>query len=69
MDSIERQSKKTQVEIYLSVATDSKVEIGGNNTIDSINTLRDIQKQNSMVSGHEIYQANQNGNIETQFGV
>jgi hypothetical protein len=69
VDSIERQSKKTQVEIYLSVATDSKVEIGGNNTIDSINTLRDIQKQNSMVSGHEIYQANQNGNIETQFGV
>ncbi|RLA72806.1 MAG: hypothetical protein DRG78_23370 [Epsilonproteobacteria bacterium] len=69
VDHVERQSKKTQVEIYLAVATDSKVEIGGNDTIDSINTLRDIQKQNNAVAGHETYKANQNGNIETQFGV
>lgn len=61
VDQLERQSKKTQVEIYLSVATDSKVEIGGNSTIDSINILKDVQKQNNSVAAYATYQENQNG--------
>ena len=60
VDQLERQSRKTQVEIYLSVATDSKVEIGGNNTIDSINILKDVQKQNNSVAAYATYQENQN---------
>lgn len=58
---IEHQSKKSQVEIYLSVATDSKVE--SNDTMNSINTLRDVQKQNNAVAAYATYQENQ-GNVK-----
>jgi hypothetical protein len=68
VNQLEHQSKKTQVEIYLSVAADSKVEVGGSNTIDSLNTLRDVQKQNNTVAAYATYQENQNGNMASQLG-
>lgn len=69
VNQLEHQSKKTQVEIYLSVAAESKVEVGGNETIDSLNTLRDVQKQNNAVAAYASYQENQNGNMASQLGV
>jgi len=69
VNDLEKQSKKTQVEIYLSVATDSKVELGGNSTIDSLNILRDVQKQNNSVAAYATYQENQNGDMPSQLGV
>jgi len=49
------ESKKSQVEIYLSVATEDNVSIQ-NNTINSLETYRDIQRQNNAV---QAYAANQ----------
>ena len=69
VNDLEKQSKKTQVEIYLSVATDSKVELGGNSTIDSLNILRDVQKQNNSVAAYATYQENQNGDMPSHLGV
>ena len=57
---IDHQSKKSQVEIYLSVAQDNKVE--SNDTLDAINTLRDVQKQNNTVAAYATYKENQ-GNV------
>ena len=61
VNQIEQQSKKTQVEIYLSV--------GDNDTIDSLNTLRDVQKQNNDVAAHATYKENQNNDMESNLGV
>lgn len=69
VDRIEHQSKKTQVEIYLSVATDSNVELAGNSTVDSLKTLRDVQKQNNTVEAYATYQENQKESITSQLGV
>lgn len=55
------QSKKSQVEIYLAVATDGNVEVGSNNdTVSIIESLRDVQKQNNAVAAYATYQENQN---------
>ena len=59
-DYIAHQSKQSQVEIYLSVATDSDVDLG-NSTANVIETLRDVQKQNDAVEAYAKYQENQNG--------
>jgi len=48
-------SKKSQVEIYLSVATDGKVS-QDNATADVISELRDVQKQNNAVQAYATYQ-------------
>ena len=55
------QSKKSQVEIYLSVATDSKVEIGGSDaaTVSVLESLRQTQKENNIVQAYAQYQENQ----------
>ena len=58
-DSLARQSKKSQVEIYLSVATDNKVELGNDSTASIIESLRDVQKQNNEVAAYATYQENQ----------
>jgi len=55
---VSHQSKQTQVEIYLSVATGSDAPIG-NDTISTLETLRDIQKQNNQVQAYASYQENQ----------
>ncbi len=60
-DYIAHQSKKSQVEIYLSVATDDKVSLGDNDTASIIETLRDVQKQNNAVEAYATYQENQKG--------
>jgi len=60
-DYLAHKSKQSQVEIYLSVATDSKVELGTNgDTASIIESLRDVQKQNNAVAAYATYQENQN---------
>jgi trehalose/maltose hydrolase-like predicted phosphorylase len=53
------QSKKSQVEIYMSVATDSDVNLENNTTSSVIETLRETQKQNQAVQAYATYQQNQ----------
>jgi len=54
-------SKKSQVEIYLAVATDGKSS-SDNTTADVISNLRDVQKQNNAVQAYAAYQeAQKNG--------
>ena len=60
VDYVAYRSKKSQVEIYLSVATDSDVDLG-NDLTDTLEYLRDIQKQNNAVEAYAQYQENQNG--------
>ena len=60
VDYLGAKSKQSQVEIYLSVATDSDVDLG-NSTAKVIETLRDVQKQNETVEAYAKYQENQNG--------
>lgn len=47
------QSVKTQVEIYLSVATDSDVDFNSDSNL--IEILSDIKKQNDMMAGYATY--------------
>jgi len=59
-DYLAHQSKKSQVEIYLSVATDSKVDLGSDgDTASIIESLRDVQKQNNAVEAYATYKENQ----------
>ena len=55
------QSKQSQVEIYLAVATDGKVSLGQDDTASIIESLRDVQKQNNAVEAYAAYQENQKG--------
>jgi hypothetical protein len=61
VDYIGYQSKKSQVEIYLSVASDSEDSLGNNDTISIIESLRDVQKQNNIVEAYATYAQNQKG--------
>ncbi len=61
VDYVGAQSKKSQVEIYLAVATDSKVSLGNDDTASIIESLRDVQKQNNAVEAYATYQENQKG--------
>lgn len=47
-------SKKSQVEIYLAVATDG-TSSSNNKTADVISELRDVQKQNNAVQAYATY--------------
>jgi len=58
-DYLALKSKQSQTEIYLSVATNSDVEVG-NNMANTIESLRDTQKQNNAVKAYATYQENQN---------
>ena len=51
-------SKKSQVEIYLAVATEGKSS-SDNQTADVISNLRDVQKQNNAVQAYATYQEEQ----------
>ena len=62
-DYLAHKSKQSQVEIYLAVATDSKVELGNDSTASIIESLRDVQKQNNAVEAYATYQENQNNPI------
>jgi len=59
-DYLAHKSMQSQVEIYLAVATDSKVELGSDSTPSIIESLRDVQKQNNAVQAYATYQENQN---------
>jgi len=60
VDYLGAQSKQSQVEIYLAVATDSDVSIG-NDTSSIIESLRDVQKQNQAVEAYATYKENEIG--------
>ena len=60
VDYVGYQSKKSQVEIYLSVATDNNIDLG-NDLADTIENLREVQKQNNAVEAYAQYQENQQG--------
>ncbi len=59
-DYLAHKSKQSQVEIYLAVATDNKVELGNDSTASVIESLRDVQKQNNAVEAYATYKENQN---------
>ena len=62
-DYLAHKSKQSQVEIYLAVATDNKVELSNDSTASIIESLRDVQKQNNAVEAYSTYQENQNSPI------
>ena len=62
-DYLAHKSKQSQVEIYLAVATEGKVELEHSDTASIIESLRDVQKQNNAVEAYATYQANQNNPI------
>ena len=53
-------SRQSQVEIYLAVATGSNIDISSDKTPSVIESLRDVQKQNSAVEAYATYEENQN---------
>ena len=60
-DFLAASSKKSQVEIYLAVASEGKID-SDNATADVISSLRDVQKQNNAVQAYATYkEAQQNG--------
>ncbi len=58
-DYLAHKSMQSQVEIYLAVATDGKVDIGNDKTPSIIESLRDVQKQNNAVEAYATYDKNQ----------
>ncbi|MEA3369762.1 MAG: hypothetical protein U9Q40_00310 [Campylobacterota bacterium] len=58
-DYLAHKSMQSQVEIYLAVATNGKVDIGSDSTPSIIESLRDVQKQNSVVEAYATYEENQ----------
>ena len=66
-DYLAHKSKQSQVEIYLAVATDSKVELGNDSTASIIESLRDVQKQNNAVQAYATYKENQANNPISTF--
>ena len=65
-DFLAASSKKSQVEIYLAVATDGKVS-QDNQTADVIKSLRDVQKQNNLVQAYATYQEAQKNGIPSLY--
>lgn len=55
VDYLSASSKRSQVEIYLAVATDGRSS-SDNQTADIINELREVQKQNNAVQAYATYQ-------------
>jgi len=61
VDYLAYQSNKSQVDIYLAVATDGKYK--NEDSLPSvIESLRDVQKQNNAVQAYASYQENQDFN-------
>lgn len=56
VDYVGSQSKQSQVEINLSAATDSQ-----NSTASTLESLRNVQKQNNAVDAYATYRENQQG--------
>ena len=58
VDYIGVQSKKTQAQIYLSVAFDEEVDL--TNDINLYDSLKEIKQQNDAVKGYALYKELQN---------
>jgi len=63
VDYTAAQSKKSQIEIALAVATDGEVEYNSNDTAVILESLRDVQKQNNAVQAYATYKENQNSSM------
>jgi len=59
VDYLALSSKKSQVEIYLAVATDETTS-SNDSTANAVSTLRDVQKQNAAVEAYAQYQTGEN---------
>ena len=68
VDYTAAQSVKSQVEIYLAVATDNKIELSNDTTASILESLRDVQKQNSAVEAYATYKENQQAGEPALFG-
>ena len=68
VDYTAAQSVKSQVEIYLAVATDNKVELSDDSTVSILESLRDVQKQNNAVEAYATYKENQQAGEPALFG-
>lgn len=66
VDYLAASSKKSQVEIYLAVATEGKSS-SDNQTADVIRELRDVQKQNNAVQAYATYKEAQNAGLPALF--
>lgn len=60
------QSKKSQIEIYLSVAT-GEDSSNQNSTAQAVSSLRDVQKQNDAVEAYATYKEEQKNSQPTLF--
>lgn len=56
---LDHQSKKSQVEIYLSVAADNSKNSTQDSTAQLLSSLRDVQKQNNAVAAYAAYKGEQ----------
>ena len=65
-DLLNANSKKSQVEIYLAVATDGEVD-SNSATVDVINNLREVQKQNNTVQAYATYKESEQTPVTTFF--
>jgi len=63
---LDSQSKKSQVEIYLSVATGEESS-NQNSTAQAISSLRDVQKQNDAVEAYATYKEEQKNSEPSLF--
>jgi len=63
---LDNQSKKSQAEIYLSVATDEDTS-NQNSTTQAINSFRDVQKQNEVVEAYATYKEEQKNSEPSLF--
>jgi len=66
VDYLEASSKKSQVEIYLAVATDGDYD-SDNETADVISNLREVQQQNDAVQAYATYKEAQENPIITLY--
>ena len=64
VDYLGAQSKQSQVEIYLAVATDGE-NSSDSSTASVIESLRDVQKQNDAVQAYATYKENQGNPVES----
>ena len=60
VDYTAAQSKKSQIEIAMAVASEDSSASSTNDTASIIESLRDVQKQNNTVEAYATYKQNQN---------
>ena len=63
VDYTASQSKKSQMEIAMAVASDNQSSVANNETAAVVETLRDVQQQNNNVQAYATYKENQNSSM------